>query len=64
MARPTNKRQRNRKLGTTGNPDNPSYYVTLPIALVRQLKWRDGQKLVVKKSRGRLVIEDWTEASK
>jgi hypothetical protein len=50
-----------RKLGTTGSANNPSYFVTLPIALVRKLGWRDGQNLVVKESGSRIVIEDWAE---
>ncbi len=61
MPRPNNRTRQIRKLGTTGNTDSPSYFVTLPIALVRQLKWKDGQKLVIKKSRNKLVIEDWIE---
>lgn len=63
MPRPNNRSKQVRKLGTTGNADSPSYYVTLPINLIRQLQWKDGQKLVVKKSRNKLVIEDWTEQS-
>ncbi len=45
-----------RKLTKTGGG---SISVTLPIELVRELKWRDKQKVVVKKSGGKLVIEDW-----
>lgn len=33
--------------------------VTLPIELVRELKWKDRQKVVVKKSGKKLIIEDW-----
>lgn len=47
-----------RKLGKTGNSSSPSYYVTLPINIVRALNWRDGQKIVIKKSRNKVVIED------
>lgn len=36
-----------------------SYVVTLPIEMVRQLKWRERQKLVVKKRGQRIIIEDW-----
>ncbi len=36
-----------------------SYSVTLPIEIVRELKWRDKQKLVVKKSGNKIIIEDW-----
>ncbi len=33
--------------------------VSLPIELVRSLKWRDGQKVVIKKRGQGMVIEDW-----
>jgi antitoxin component of MazEF toxin-antitoxin module len=33
--------------------------VSLPIELVRELKWRDGQKVVVKKWGEGIVIADW-----
>jgi len=36
-----------------------SVIVTLPIEMVRELKWRDGQKVVVKKRGEGLLIEDW-----
>lgn len=36
-----------------------SVRVTLPIELIRELKWRDGQKIVVKKRGKGLLIEDW-----
>ena len=36
-----------------------SYYVTLPIEIVRKLKWKERQKVVVK-MRGRgIAIADW-----
>jgi len=38
-----------------------SYMVSLPIELVRNLKWRQGQKLTIRKSGEKLVIEDWKE---
>ena len=34
--------------------------VSLPIEIVRELKWRDGQKVVVKKRGKGIVIEDWS----
>jgi antitoxin component of MazEF toxin-antitoxin module len=61
MARQSMKNRHIRKLGKTGNSESPSYYVTLPIDVIRSLKWKDGQRLVVKKSRNKIVIEDWTE---
>ena len=36
-----------------------SVAVTLPIDLVRGLKWRVKQKVVVKKRGSKLTIEDW-----
>lgn len=33
--------------------------ITLPIQMVRQLGWKEKQKLVVKKGRGCLVVRDW-----
>ena len=38
-----------------------SYGITLPIEYVRELKWRDRQKLVVEKKGNTLIIKDWTE---
>jgi len=46
-----------RKLIKTGR--GASIYVTLPIEVVRELKWRAGQKVVVKKRGKNLVISDW-----
>jgi len=38
-----------------------SYSVTLPIEAIRNLNWRQGQKVVVEvdKKRKRLIIKDW-----
>lgn len=36
-----------RKLGKTGSSQNPSYFITLPISYIRQLSWREGQKIEV-----------------
>ena len=33
--------------------------VTIPIELVRELGWRERQKVVVKKVRGGIFIKDW-----
>lgn len=38
---------------------NGSYYVTLPIGLVRELKWQERQKVTVKKRGKEIVIKDW-----
>jgi hypothetical protein len=45
-----------RKLTRTGNGKCIS--VTLPIDMVRDLKWKDRQKVVVSKKGNKLVIED------
>jgi len=36
-----------------------SYYVTLPKDALVELGWRRGQKLVVRRSGRKLIIEDW-----
>ena len=61
MGRSSADEQKIRKLGKIGGEKNFSYYVTLPIDFVRDMGWRDGQKIVVKKSskKPRLIIEDW-----
>jgi antitoxin component of MazEF toxin-antitoxin module len=40
-----------------------SYCLTIPIEIIRELKVREGQKLVVKKRGSRIVIEDWKAKS-
>ena len=35
--------------------------LTLPIDLVRELGWREKQKVVVKRVRGGVMIKDWKE---
>ena len=36
-----------------------SIQVTLPIELVRELKWRNKQKVVITKKGSTLIIKDW-----
>jgi len=38
-----------------------SYGVTLPIEMVRKLKWKEHQKVVVTLRGKKLSIEDWKE---
>ncbi len=38
---------------------NGSYVVTLPVEIVRELRWRDGQKLTVRKKGSKIIVEDW-----
>ena len=45
-----------RKLTKVGRA---SIAVTLPIELMRELGWREKQKVTVKKSGSKLIIEDW-----
>ena len=61
MPRQTLENRQIRKLGKTGNSQSPSYYVTIPVDLIRGLKWKEGQKVVVKRSRQKIVIEDWKD---
>jgi hypothetical protein len=36
-----------------------SLYVMLPIEITRKLKWKERQKVVVKLSGKKIIIEDW-----
>ena len=36
-----------------------SYYVTLPIQVVREFRWKEGQKVVVEKRGKEIVVKDW-----
>ena len=36
-----------------------SYGITLPIDIIRELKWKERQKLTVKKTGKKIIIEDW-----
>lgn len=38
-----------------------SYSITLPIEMVRELKWRERQKVVVTKKGKILTIKDWSK---
>ena len=38
---------------------NSSYRVTLPISIIRELGWRDNQKVVIERRRNEIVIKDW-----
>jgi len=46
-----------RKLSKVGRGRTMS--VTLPIEFMRELKWREKQKVVVTKKGSKLIIEDW-----
>ena len=47
-----------RKLSKVGKY---SYAATIPKDLIKKLGWRERQKLVVKLSGKKLIIEDWQE---
>jgi antitoxin component of MazEF toxin-antitoxin module len=57
MARKSLEERDIRKLTRTGGGKSVS--VTLPIEYVRELGWKDRQKVTVKKVGKKLVIEDW-----
>lgn len=56
MARRKLENKNVRKLSRIGDK---SIGLTLPIDFVRELKWREKQKVVVKKRGNKLIIEDW-----
>ncbi len=33
--------------------------MTLPISIIRALKWRKGQKVTVRRSGTKIIIQDW-----
>jgi len=45
-----------RKISVVGNG---SYYVTIPVGYIRELGWRERQKVTVTKRGKKLIIEDW-----
>jgi bifunctional DNA-binding transcriptional regulator/antitoxin component of YhaV-PrlF toxin-antitoxin module len=38
-----------------------SYTITLPLELVKDLNWREKQKVVIERTHGGLTIKDWKE---
>jgi len=44
-----------RKITKNGN----SYSVSIPIEILKELKWREKQKVIVKKRGKSLIISDW-----
>ncbi len=45
-----------RKLGKVGKY---SYAVTIPGDIIRELGWKERQKLVVSQKRKKIIIQDW-----
>ena len=46
-----------RKITKNGN----SYSVSIPIEILKELKWREKQRVIVKKRGKSLIISDWTK---
>lgn len=57
MARRKLKEKNIRKLTKMGG--GRSVGLTLPIEMVKDLKWKERQKVVVKKRGKKIIIEDW-----
>ncbi len=57
MARRSLDERNVRKLSKVGS--GRTIVVSLPIEFIRELGWREKQKVVVKKHGKKLVIEDW-----
>jgi antitoxin component of MazEF toxin-antitoxin module len=58
MGRRTLKEKNIRKLTRVGRGGG-SLGLTIPIEIVRSLKWRERQKVVVKKIGSKIIISDW-----
>ncbi|OGH78785.1 MAG: hypothetical protein A2469_03780 [Candidatus Magasanikbacteria bacterium RIFOXYC2_FULL_40_16] len=41
-----------------------SYFVSLPIDKVRELGWRNGQRIIIAKQGSKLIITDWKRKKK
>ena len=48
--------QDERKLTLAGKG---TYYVTIPISMIKQLKWKKGEKKIIRQDGERIIIEDW-----
>ncbi len=57
MSRRKIKNKNIRKVFKSGS----SYALTIPLEIVKKLKIRKGQKLVVDEKGGKIIIEDWKE---
>ncbi|MDD5291045.1 MAG: AbrB/MazE/SpoVT family DNA-binding domain-containing protein [Patescibacteria group bacterium] len=55
MARRRLNQKEIRKITKNGN----SYSVSIPIEVLKELKWREKQKVIVKKKGRNLIISDW-----
>ena len=50
------KKETTRKITKNGRN---SYYINIPKEIMKEFKWRERQKLVVRKSGSKIIIEDW-----
>jgi len=57
MARRKSNEDNIRKLTRSGG--GKSIGLTLPIEIVRELKWKERQKVIAKRVRGGILIKDW-----
>ena len=57
MGRKSLKERNIRKLARVGG--GKTYSVTIPIEMIRELKWKKGEKKVIKLEGEKIVIEDW-----
>ncbi|MEX0932212.1 MAG: hypothetical protein WDZ81_01230 [Candidatus Saccharimonadales bacterium] len=64
MARQKKEKTHIRKLGKIGKQEYSSFYLTLPIDLVREFGWKNGQKLTVKKGNNKSVVIETGASSK
>lgn len=53
------KKENNKEVRKLTKLGGKSIGLTLPIELVRELGWREKQKVVVKRVRGGVMIKDW-----
>ena len=51
----------NHSIRKIGKIAKTSYYITIPVELIRQLQWRLKQKVTVKRHRNGLLVQDWQE---
>ena len=46
-----------RKLTITG--PGRTYYLTFPREMIKALRWKKGEKKIVRREGGKIIIEDW-----
>lgn len=58
MARRISKNENVRNIQQSGKKG--SYYITIPVSVMRSLGWKERQKVVVKEyGKGKILIVDW-----